>query len=206
MRSTHPDAPVVALDIDGTLGQYHEHFRWFAELYTGKELPPDWRPEFKGSFNRALHMGKPLYREVKLAYRQSGMKRCMPTFMGAGPMTKAIRKSGAEVWICTTRPYLRLDNVDPDTRHFLRRRGIQYDAVLYGPYKYRDLVKRVGVERVVLVIDDLPEQIASARQVGLPALLRSGPHNEWAWGQEDLLVKNMYQACQEILTRMEERK
>ena len=34
------DKPIVALDIDGTLGDYHAHFLWFAERYFGWSFPP----------------------------------------------------------------------------------------------------------------------------------------------------------------------
>ena len=84
---------------------------------------------------------------------------------------------GAEVWITTTRPYLRLDNVDPDTRHFLRRNRIQYDGLLYGEDKYKRLAKIVGADRIIMVLDDLPEMIEQARSIGLPTLMKAQPYN-----------------------------
>lgn len=186
MPHRNPLGPVVALDIDGTLGVYHDHFLWFAGLYTGKEdLDVDWDPKFKGEFNRALHMSKHVYRDIKLAYRQGGMKRCMPVFENARELTVNLRKAGAQVWICTTRPYLRLDNIDPDTRHFLKRQGLQFDGVLYGEKKYADLKSIVGKDRIVGVLDDLPEQIKAANRLGLPSVLRSGAHNAW-WQHGDM--------------------
>lgn len=172
--------PVVALDIDGSTGDYHDHFRRFAEQYLGRELLLDWDPAFKGSFHRALHISKKTYRDVKLAYRSGGMKRSMPARPGAAVLAAEVRKMGAQVWICTTRPYLRLDNIDPDTREWLKRNKFQWDHLIYGEAKYRDLVANVGVNRVVGVYDDLPEQVESARRLGLPALLADGPHNRWA--------------------------
>jgi hypothetical protein len=82
------------------------------------------------------------------------------------------------VWICTTRPYLRLDNIDPDTREWLRRNKIQHDAVLWGSNKYRELVRIAGRERVVAVLDDLPEMAEQAASVGIaPVYLRDQPYN-----------------------------
>lgn len=169
--------PVVALDIDGTLGDYHGHFLRFASAWVGKPMPlPD---EINPGLPLHKHMriSKETYRACKLAYRQGGMKRSMPVYPGASELTKAIRKAGAEVWITTTRPYLRLDNIDPDTRHWLRRNGIQYDAVIYGEHKYRDLVRNVGANRVILVVDDLPEMIEQAMGRLLPSVLRDQPYN-----------------------------
>lgn len=169
--------PVVALDIDGTMGDYHGHFLAFAALWVGRPMPA---PE---DINPGLplykHMGvsRATYRACKLAFRQGGLKRSMPVYPGARELTVAIRKAGAEVWITTTRPYLRLDNIDPDTRHWLRRSKIQYDALLYGERKYKDLARNVGADRVVAILDDLPEMYEQADALDLKPWLRDQPYN-----------------------------
>jgi FMN phosphatase YigB (HAD superfamily) len=175
-----PTTPVVAIDIDGTLAQYHAWFLQFAELYLGRPMPMYEGMAGAGetSLWRWMRVSKSTYREVKLAYRQGGMKRSMPPFEGAKELVQLVRRTGAEVWICTTRPYLRLDNIDPDTRHWLRRNGIRADGVIYGANKYRQLVRIVGHERVVTVLDDLPELCAQAKQVGIDPVIIHRPHNE----------------------------
>jgi hypothetical protein len=100
----------------------------------------------------------------------------MPVYPGAAELTQVIRRSEAEVWLCTTRPYLRLDNVDPDTREWLRRNGIEYDALLFDPSfedgcsKYDELARQVG-PRVASVVDDLPEMITAASFAGFDRLV-----------------------------------
>lgn len=169
--------PVVALDIDGTLGDYHGHFTKFAEAWVGRELPDpnDINPGLP--LYKHLGISKPMYRRVKLAYRQGGMKRSMPCYEGSSELTRHIRRSGAEVWICTTRPYLRFDGIDPDTRHWLRRNGIQWDGVLYGERKYRQLIESVKFDRIILVVDDLPEMCKEAERLKLPWVMRAQPYN-----------------------------
>lgn len=170
--------PVVALDIDGTLGDYHGHFTRFAEQWTGRSLPPPDKNTGGMEFFQWLGMSRKNYNDCKLAYRQGGMKRSMPCYDDAADVVRYIRsKLKYEVWICTTRPYLRLDNIDPDTRHWLRRNKIQYDGLLYGSSKYRDLVHSVGLQRVMLVVDDLPKYIEQAMKVGLPSAVRDQPYN-----------------------------
>jgi hypothetical protein len=167
------ETPVVAVDIDGTLGDYHSHFLWFATHWFGREFPDP--REVNPGIRLSTFMGisHREYRECKLAYRQGGLKRFMPAYPGADRLTHNIRKTGAQVWICTTRPYLRLDNIDPDTREWLRRNNIEYDAVIWEgidedfPSKYADLVDQVGLNRVVAVVEDLPEQIADAHRQGI---------------------------------------
>ncbi len=173
-------APVVALDIDGTLGDYHGHFLRFAEQWYGRAMPAPQANTQGVPLYKWMGTSKSTYRQCKLAYRQGGMKRSMPCYDGASELTHNLRKAGAEVWITTTRPYLRLDNIDPDTRHWLRRNKIQFDGVLYGEHKYRDLSKIFGT-RVLFIVDDLPEMIEQARSKKITGLLRDQPYNrEWA--------------------------
>lgn len=180
MRSSNGQRPVVALDVDGTLGDYHGHFITFAEQWTGRTMPSPDHINPGMPLHRHLGMSKRTYRECKLAYRQGGLKRSMPVYPGARDLTVALRRVGAEVWICTTRPYLRLDNIDPDTRHWLRRNGIQFDGVLYGEHKYRDLVKRVPRDNIVAVVDDLDDMLEQAFQLGIQQLyIKDQPYNRF---------------------------
>lgn len=172
------DAPVVGLDIDGTSGDYHAHFTWFISQWLGRPMPDPTQYTGGVPFHAHLGVSRSTYNDAKLAYRKGGIKRWMPVYDDIGEFTHMVRDAGCQVWICTTRPYLSLDNIDPDTRHWLRRAGMQYDGVLYGPHKYRDLVRQVGASRVVVVYDDLPKMIQQATSLGLPAWLRAQPYNE----------------------------
>lgn len=160
-----PLRPVVAIDIDGTLGDYHGHFLDFAANYLDFDEYDDDYNGF-GSFRTWFLEGTGLtdkdWHDVKLAYRQGGMKRTMPIFDGAQRLCKVINEAGAELWVTTTRPYLSLDNIVPDTVEWLRRHRIKYDGMLFDEDKYKQLVQRVDPERVVAVIDDLPEMLRAA--------------------------------------------
>jgi hypothetical protein len=171
--------PVIGLDIDGTCGNYHAHFIQFAGAWLGRALPSATAYTGGVPFNEYLGIGRATYNRIKLAYRQGGLKRSMPVYPGIGDFTRYVRSQGVGVWICTTRPYLNLSNIDPDTRHWVTHRAhMQYDGLLYGPYKFHDLVNTVGYERVVAVYDDLPRHIEQASGLGLAAYMRRQPYNE----------------------------
>lgn len=179
--------PVVAIDIDGTLGDYYSHFLAFARLWLGKEIPCDYDGEV--SLSSWCGVSKATYRKVKLGYRQGGMKRSMPCYEGASELTRVLRKTGAEVALCTTRPYLHLSNIEPDTVHWLRRNRIQYDNIIMGENKYRDLVAMYGRSRVAMVVDDLPELLCQADELNLPTVLRRQSHNATTeWRREALFL------------------
>lgn len=172
--------PVVALDIDGTLGDYHGHFLHFAEQWYGRDMPSAGEINPGLPLHKFMRTSKATYRECKLAYRQGGLERSMPAYPGAGQLCRAIRAAGGEVWLCTTRPYLKLDTQAPNTLHWLRRNKIQWDHMLSGPNKYRDLVKNVGMDRVVGVLDDLPEMYEQAYRLGvMNVYLRDQPYNRY---------------------------
>jgi FMN phosphatase YigB (HAD superfamily) len=176
--------PVIALDIDGTLGDYHKHFLWFATHWFGREFPPPEEARYGVRLSTFMGISHREYRECKLAYRQGGLKRFMPAYPFASELTSGLREDGAHIWLCTTRPYLRLDNIDPDTREWLRRNKIEYDAVIFPGLdedegsKYRDLIEQVGLERIVAICDDLPEQTDDAYNRGIETVyIRDQPYN-----------------------------
>ncbi len=168
--------PVVGLDIDGTLGQYHQHFVVFLNNYFGRPfVQMEWNGE--GEFSDHLGLTKHEYREAKLAYRQGGYKRWMPVYPGAAELVAALHRLDVEVWLCTTRPWLRLDNIDPDTREWCRRTGIEFDGMLFGEDKYAQLLARVGPQRIVAVVDDEVGQLQQAYRLPLPTILRKHDFN-----------------------------
>jgi hypothetical protein len=178
--------PVVAIDIDGTLGDYHDHFidfavRWLGHgyakpkgswAYDGSESHRDW-------FTRTMDVDVTTFRAIKLAFRQGGMKRTMPIYRESTPTINYVRELGAEVWLTTTRPWERFDRVDPDTRHWLSEHQIEFDGLIYDDAKMTALAERVDVERVVAVVDDLIEVLEEANQAfpNAVTILRKTIHN-----------------------------
>src|SRR5207237_8921310 len=70
----------------------------------------------------------------------------------------------------------RLDNIDPDTRHWLKRNRIAFDHAIYSEHKYKELGQLVDRERVVAVLDDLGEMYDEAAEQfrdDVPILKRS---------------------------------
>lgn len=200
--------PVVAVDIDGTLGDYHGHLHEFAAGYLGRGrdlgVPYDGSEPHRDWFCRAFKVDVRTFRDIKLAYRQGAQKRTMPVFPGAAELCNAIRVTGAELWLTTTRPYLRLDNVDPDTRAWLARQQIFFDHMVYDDKKYPVLAGLVAPERVVAVLDDLPEQYAAAAAVFGPEvpILRRMMYNRAV--KVDFEITNLWDAAKIIVQRINE--
>lgn len=189
-----PVTPIVAIDIDGTLGDYYTHFQAFAWDYHNI-IPPLGQWDGVGEWEDWMGMTKAEYREAKLAYRQGGGKRLMPIYEYATLLCRGVRESGAELWLTTTRPYMRHDSTDPDTRHWLERNGIQYDHLVYDDNKYVRLSTLVDPDRVVMVLDDLPEMLDEANKMfpGTGVQIKR-PHNQNPFSVRHPAVADLVQA------------
>jgi hypothetical protein len=162
--------PVVALDIDGTMADYHGAFIDFAQRWLNvdlsMELPDghayDGSDSFRDWFCFAFGTDLTTFRQIKLAYRQGGLKRMIPPYDYADVLARSCREQGAEVWVTTTRPHDRFDRVDPDSREWLRRNGVQFDGLIYSDHKMEDLAARVDPARVCFVLDDLVDTLFRA--------------------------------------------
>lgn len=208
MRCTdcnRPVKPVVAVDVDGTLGDWHHHWFRFAADWLGvdREKLSQWDC-YDGSTDIATWMDidKHTYRTMKLAFRQGGFKRWMPSFSGAHTVIRSLRGLGAVVWITTTRPYLRLDNVDPDTREWLERHGINYDGLIYDEDKYKVLIDIVGSERIVGVVDDLPANCERAKVLGLYPIQLATTYNRAVL--QPVHVATLQSAGRQLAARIEQ--
>lgn len=193
--------PVVCIDIDGTLAQYHRSLVEFFERWLDiEDLPRAW--DGLGEFSDHLGLPKETYRQGKLAFRAGGFKRWMPPFPGADSFMNKLSQLHVEVWVTTTRPWMRMDNVDPDTREWLRRYGIQYKHLLFDEDKYGVICELVDPERIVMVLDDEWEQADRCADLELPFVTRATAWNTAAHSPFFPAVQQYDQALDLIIERI----
>jgi len=196
--------PVVALDVDGTMARYHEAMEAFMAMYLPS--PPTFHSREKydgvGEFRDWFGLDERTYSDAKLAFRSGGFKRWMPAFPYASSLTADLKAAGCEVWITTTRPWLRMDNMDPDTREWLRRNRIHYDYLMFDEDKYGTLADLVGKDRIVAILEDQEDQLERCAQLGLPAIFRKTIYNR-AIHHEPSVV-SLKHARDTILERVEQ--
>jgi hypothetical protein len=168
--------PVVAIDIDGTLAQWHAHFMEFLEQWLPTKFY-DYSWDGLGEFSDKLGTDKHTYRQAKLAFRSGGFKRWMEPVWGSRTFMQQLSTLPVEVWVTTTRPWMRHDNVDPDTVEWLKRNEMPYKRLMYDDDKYLTLTELVDPQRVVLVLDDEAEQFDRCSDLGLPFVLKKHAFN-----------------------------
>lgn len=186
--------PIVALDIDGTMADYHGAFIQFAEMWLGHQLlaPRTWSGV--GEFSEFLGLDRATYRQMKLAFRAGGFKRWMPETLNVNRLTRTLAQAGAEVWITTTRPWQRMDNVDPDTKEWLKRHGADFKHLIFDEDKYGMLVDLVNPNRIVMVLDDEEDQRDRCAGLRLPFVLRrnrwnTGINHDWTLSDEQAIIE-----------------
>lgn len=191
-----PTSPIVALDIDGTLADYHDDFRKFCDRYYDRELEKfETEPYRGGDFADYLELSKEQYRAAKLAYRQGGGKRTMPFYEDTRDLIEMLVGYGVEIWITTTRPYNRFDSTDPDTREWLRRHDIPWSHLIYDDDKFLRLTEAVDQRRIVTVVDDLAANVNRAAELNLHPVLVSRPYN-----MSDTLAPGVTRSERQFLT------
>lgn len=198
--------PVVVLDIDGTLGDYHGHFFKFALRYLGLEDGFRFHNyngigSYREWFRSQSGIDDRTWYDIKLAYRQGAQKRSMPIYDGAVELCGAVQEVGAELWLCTTRPFQRLDRIDPDTRFWLDRYGIKYDGLVHDDDKYGIMAQNIDRDRVVVILDDEIEQVKSAivEFGAFPVYLRHNSFNSLAASAQS--VYDLDDARRIVITR-----
>ena len=202
-RCSEPVRPVVALDVDETLAKYLKHWFKFANSYFDKMW---FVSDYDGRFSLSEFMGisKEQYRTAKLAYRAGGWKRNMPIYDGAQMLWAKLRAVDAEIWVTTTRPYMRMDNIDPDTREWLRRYGLDgYRGLLYDEDKYAELLERVDAHRIVGIVEDDPAQCARAADLGLAPIRPRRRQNDHAEDPLGIVVPSLHVAQKVLLERID---
>lgn len=202
-----PTAPIVALDVDGVLADYHGHLHWFAELYLQRKVPLDWGTA-NGEFDKAMHLTKEEYRQIKLCYVHSGLRRAMPLKDSlASSLCREVRRSGCQLWLCASKPWKQTLPVDHDLMFWLDLHRIEADAILFGDNKYEQLVTAAQAP-IICAVDDLPEQVERAIGLDIPTALRDGDHNKWwgAWSSDRCVapVVDMFSVHRYVFGRIED--
>lgn len=195
--------PIISLDIDGVLGDYHGHLFWFAEKYFGHSMPQLETVDVNDFLWKRMNVTEMQYRDMKTAYRQGGLKRFMPATPGASVLAFALSHSGAEVWICSSRSHQL--PIATDTRHWLKRNLISYANLIFNPDKYQALVEqaRDKGQEVIAVVDDekgqaLEAHIANAGKV----YLYDRPYNASPLFEDDIPVTHRVHDLTELRQKM----
>jgi deoxypyrimidine-specific 5' nucleotidase type C protein (NT5C) len=169
---------VAALDLDGVLAAYPEH--WIGWLEENSLRMPE-RDVSKFSLVTGVeNIDRESYTQLKHAYRSSGKELDVPTLPGAAEFTRSLKHMGYQIVIVSARPVERYKRLYSDSIRWLRKHGVQYDAVLWDSNKEDRIIRDLPV--VNFVLDDDPQNVERLVKAGINAYLFDRPYNRQAVG------------------------
>lgn len=166
---------IAALDLDGVLAAYPEHWLTFLGYNgSGGNL---------GVENFSLVTGAPgipreAYTRLKHLYRSEGFEAEVPAMPGAAEFTRHLKALGYYIVIISARPVERYKRLYSDSIRWLMQNGITYDAVLWDANKEDRIIRDLpGVD---FVLDDDPANVERLTKAGINAFMLARPYNEEA--------------------------
>lgn len=145
LHTIKEDDKVIAIDIDGVLGEYDKYFLSWCRKHEDVHAV---------SIGHLIESyGRDVYNKCKDGYRKSGAKSKMPVKAGAKELTKFLHSKGYKVVVLSARPYKQYTRIWADTLEWLKKNDIEFDAIIFDRDKEDVLVERFD-GRVKLFIDD----------------------------------------------------
>ena len=143
---------IVGVDIDGVLAAYPEHFLDFVN----RKMNTNYKVEELSSYNiyEALDLPNEVTKELKDEFRQSGEKRYIPVLDEAKWFLKTLKKNNYQIVLLSARPYKKYRRIFADTKEWLEKNGLVYDAILWDEDKCSRLIKEFGENSVEFFVED----------------------------------------------------
>ena len=136
------DKSVAVVDIDGVLNSYPKCFFDWAKV----NCHVDW-----ATMHQARQDAR--YTDIKQQYRLSGVKRNLAVLPGARDMLNLLKSQGHKIIIVTSRPDI--GTVHLDTKYWLEKNNLPFDAVIFGRVKPRALLDvDCDLHEIGVIIDD----------------------------------------------------
>lgn len=174
-------AKVCAVDLDGVLVDYPRCWVDFVNKKLGKD--------YKDLFEARAKTNKLTYLKLKNLYRESGYKRKLNAVKGASKFTQTLRRKGYKIIILTARPYKRYARLFADTKYWLDRKNIKYDAILFDANKHLTIIKQVPHLR--FMVEDNRKLANDVANWGYKAFLLDNYYNQGSTHKKVVRIKKL---------------
>ena len=126
---------VCAIDLDGVLGEYPDHWLSFINLKLGTE--------YETLEDAKVDVDTLKYAQIKSEYRQTGKKKYIKPMPGAQEFLMDLKKAGYKIVILTARPYKKYFRIFADTLSWLNEIELMYDAIMFDEQKNMKILKEI---------------------------------------------------------------
>lgn len=163
--------PIAAIDLDGVLAAYPEHWLAFLAKQTGIQIGLDVFSLHTGNGAIARH----IYTRLKDEYRRSGQELQVPVLSGAVEFMRCLQQAQYQLVILSARPVDRYKRLYSDSIQWLRQRGIPFDFVVWDRDKEDRIIRELPMVR--FAVEDDPSNAIRVATAGIKTYLLDRPYN-----------------------------
>jgi len=179
---------VCAIDLDGVLVQYPEHWIKFINKQKSKK--------FRTLFDVKRALSNDEYLQLKHKYRETGFKMSVPIYPGANIFTRNLKSLGYSIVVLTKRPYKKYFRLFADTKISLDKKAIRYDAILFDQEKHKVIVKEFP--HLEFMIEDNRNIANEVSNWGYKCFLMSNIYNQGSIGENVIRVNSYLEVLNAI--------
>lgn len=165
-------AKIAAVDLDGVLAQYPEH--WLE--YLNKSTSIDVALKDFSLVYGTTSISRSLYSSLKDRYRRSGQELRVTPMPGAKEFLETLRNRGYTIVILSARPTSRYKRLYGDSIYWLRMHALAYNHIVWDQMKEERIIKELPI--VEFVVEDDPQNAERLAAAEIKVFLLSRPYNE----------------------------
>lgn len=116
------------------------------------------------------------YKQLKARYRESGEKENIPVIKGAKEFTDKLKSIGFTIIIITRRPLFIHKCLFKQTKNWLEKNNIKYDALFFEEKKHLKLIAEI--ENVLFITEDNRYIANTVARFGIKCYLLNNKYNQ----------------------------
>lgn len=144
---------VVGVDIDGVLADYPDCFI----NYVNDKVGTDFKVEDLNQYNlyeAITDIPTEVMKGLKHDFRKSGELKKVGVLSGAKKFLKTLKDKGYKIVLLSARPYKEYRRIFADTKEWLDKNDLIYDAILWDEDKLNRLIREFGEDNVSFFVED----------------------------------------------------
>lgn len=144
---------VVGVDIDGVLADYPDCFI----DYVNDKVGTDFKAEDLDQYNlyeAITDIPTEVMKGLKHEFRKSGELKKVGVLPGAKEFLQSLKNKGYKIVLLSARPYKEYRRIFADTKEWLDKNGLVYDAILWDEDKLNRLIREFGENNVSFFVED----------------------------------------------------
>jgi uncharacterized HAD superfamily protein len=144
---------IVGVDIDGVLADYPDCFINYVNDKVGTNFKAEDLDQYN-LYEAITDIPTEVMKELKHDFRKSGQLKKVGVLPGAKEFLQSLRNKSYKIVLLSARPYKEYRRIFADTKEWLDKNGLIYDAILWDEDKLNRLIREFGENNVSFFVED----------------------------------------------------